>query len=307
MRWVFKFLSACVLLSLVGAFTLADSYDADYLTVKAKRLECVMDYHAKVLSIAASNVDFSLSQKAANMSALKTELVATAGTGDHKAYQKLFMQLKSDARNSDDSLKQARAKAKDLPQATKDSIMAERARIKAEFVECKMSANYMGAKKKAEYYSKMLYRARKEAGRLSEKGVETAELNAIADEAEAAIVVPLKNATAKGVPRANSMKAFRNYCLWSGCRDGINYHFSAKFGIAKLSSVTAAIEQKANSAGLSNEIGSVRAHLASAKSELEKVGTGSYTKEQSEEVWKHINLAHKELKEILAKINKGGA
>ena len=141
------------------------------------------------------------------------------------------------------------------------------------------------------------YQTRADA--IKAKGVDTTTLDKILSDAKTQIVDPLKSEIEADTDAKTAQATLQKYCLFDGCKTGINFHLAAKFEIAKLNIALLAIQ---NTNATESQISQLKTDITSAQSALTSVGTSKYTDTTKSQVWNNIQAANtfiKQIKDIL--------
>jgi len=184
----------------------------------------------------------------------------------------------------------------------RQELRSEYSTLLDEYQTCHYEALEGFANAKIEGYESALELASERMSNLSEKGVDTSELESLIDEAQDSVISPLKDEVASAEDGPKMREAIASYCLFDGCPNGENFHFAAKFETTKLGSVLDAMEEDAIEAGLGDEVEEASAHLGDAQESLDGVGTGRYPSGEGEEVWESIKDAADIIRDILGEL-----
>jgi hypothetical protein len=138
----------------------------------------------------------------------------------------------------------------------------------------------------------------KKVDELSAKGIDITLLQQVLDDAEDQTVNALKDAVDLAKDSKEIHEAVKSYCLYDGCKDGKNFHLSAKFEIARLKTALDIAKTSENSYKASDKIPELEGSIESADSALAKIGDSAYDADSKKEVWDSINSANSLVKEI---------
>lgn len=280
---------------LLASFALADADDASYLSVRADRISCSIDFHNAVMTSIVGKVPqaSSLNDWINKLKSDETQLKTLAANGDHKVFEQYVRDtLHLDIKKADEAVRGIRKNYKgyNVTKEVRESLKESFKTAQETFKACISQNELKVADKRADYYERVLAKRQEQVEKLAKRNISTSALTDLINQAKSIIVTPLENA-AKSGDTAQAQAALKQYCLWSGCTNGINFHFAAKFEIARLSALLAKITPIANAAGLTPELNAVRTELDAAKSALDAVGNADYGTGQRDNIWNHIKAA----------------
>jgi len=147
-------------------------------------------------------------------------------------------------------------------------------------------------------FTSILDAYQKKADALKEKGLDTTTLDQVISDAKTQIITPMQNALDSAKDATSAKQALQNYCLYDGCKTGTNFHFQAKWEIAKLDIALARISSNANATQVQPKTTELQTDINNAKTALSSVGTQKYTDTQNKQVWDNIKAANQLVKEI---------
>lgn len=287
----------------MAAAVLADDDDAAYMSIRADKLACKIDFHIAVLTELGTKLNNSteISKWISKLKEDKDKLHEFASKGDDKEFHKFQRDiLHDDAKSAGDSLKGIRKNfkrynvTKDMRTSLKELFKADR----INFTNCISQIDLKIAERRVEYYTKILAKRREKIEKLSKRNISVADLNDIIARAQDTIVTPLQNAVNTG-DAAQAGAALKQYCLFSGCRNGTNFHFAAKFEIARLSDLLAKVSSGPKAAEIAPQAVTIQAELNSAKSALDAVGNASFGENQRDQVWNQIKAAAESFRKLI--------
>ncbi len=174
-----------------------------------------------------------------------------------------------------------------------------------DFETCNFDSMERFAQAKIDAYEKVLERAGQRSEDLSEKGVDTGDLDDLIADAEDEILNPLQDAVGDAKTAEELREALGSYCLFNGCKDGMNFHFAANWQIEKLDSILDLIEEDAEEAGLSDDWDDANDYLETASSNLDEIGYDQYEGTEHDDVWDNIRSASGALKDIISELRSG--
>jgi hypothetical protein len=135
--------------------------------------------------------------------------------------------------------------------------------------------------------------------RLSANGVNTANMTIVLQGAQTEIIQPYQAAIGSGANTTQIWAALKQYCLYDGCPNGLNYHLDARFTIAKLDAIAAKVSTVSND---TVDLNNAQASLNSASTELAIVGTAQYSGGNGVKIWTNIRSAEVSLHGALKKL-----
>lgn len=171
------------------------------------------------------------------------------------------------------------------------------------YQSCDFSALKLFADAKVAGYEQILAAYSSQDANLSSRGIDTANLTLIVQNANNAVVQPLQ-AAINGAKNASQLQAAINgYCLFDGCAGGVNGHVSAYMTWARAQAILGKLESlnKTNATATAQ----VNADLGSSKAELGLVGTAAYAGSQETVVWSNLTAASALVKKMI--ISAGGS
>ncbi len=136
------------------------------------------------------------------------------------------------------------------------------------------------------------------ASNLSGKGIDTSAMTSLIQDAKTQIIAPLQSAIESATDGKSLADALHKYCLFDGCKDGTNFHFAAKWEIAKLSAMENYVKAQPKAANYTTQLDKVTSDLNSANAGLSAVGSSQYDDHQST-VWDPIKDAAETLKQVI--------
>ncbi len=309
---VFAVLSVLALLALAAAAT-ADSEnkdkgnDAENLQSYSDRALCNIDFHSKVLSDTAAKVPQASALKswADKLASDASQLKSMAAANDSAAFHKFVREtLNDDLKAADAAVRNERKnyRAYNVTKNVTEELKEDYKAGKKAFSQCERQNNIKIAQQRVNVYSHFLSQRQEEIVKLEKRNISTAELSAIITEAQDTIVKPIQDAISSGdINRVAA--ALKQYCLENGCRNGTNFHFSAKFEQARLAALLSVVKPDANTLSLTAELANVQGNLAESKAALKSVGTADYKSSQRNQVWKPLKSTVEALEKLRQNLN----
>ncbi len=159
----------------------------------------------------------------------------------------------------------------------------------AEYRECIASSLEKYGNAKVSAYEHMLDRAESRADELESKDLDVSELRNLISQAQSDIVDVLKGDLKNAETGEQIRNAIRSTCMYDGCPNGMNFHFSAKWHIAKMESI---VDLYGDDVDFSEASG----YLDEAEDILDSSGNGFLN---DGELWRNIRAASNSIKEAL--------
>ncbi len=281
--------------------------DADDLQSYADRAACNIDFHSKVISGTADRVPQAAALKdwAAKIARDESQLKNLAAAGDADAFHKFVKEtLSSDLKAADSAVRDERKnfKAYNTTEDTKEALKNDYKTGHDAFAACEKQGNIKVAQQRVNAYSRFLSQRQDELDKLAKRNITTTGVSAIIADAQTTIVKPLQDAVGSA-DAEKATAALKQYCLFDGCRNGTNFHFSAKFEQARLAALLAQVKPEADAAGLSSQLAKIQGSLDDSKSALRSVGTADYKSTQSNQVWSPLKSAAEALRKLRQDLN----
>jgi hypothetical protein len=158
---------------------------------------------------------------------------------------------------------------------------------------------------KLEGYKTIVERLEERADNLSAKGLDTSGLEELIDDVEEQVIEPLEDALDDADTAEEVREALGDYCMFNGCKGGLNFHMAAKWHIEKLDQILELVEDDSEDAGLGDEWDTAKDYVSDADSALDSVGDGQYGGSEHDDVWDNIESASDELKDIISALRSG--
>lgn len=159
--------------------------------------------------------------------------------------------------------------------------------LKQGYVNCTTTPYMQIAEQKLNSYESDIQVAQNNIAKLSSYGLNTTILNITVLNANTTIITPLSQAITSANNATQLKSAIDSYCLYDGCLNGTNYHFAARFAIAKVNATIIAIMSSDPNA-TSSDLNAAQSHINNASAELELVGTQIYKKNEGKIIWANI-------------------
>ena len=169
---------------------------------------------------------------------------------------------------------------------------------KSKYVECHSKALKAYAEAKIKKYESIISEYQKKTGTLSSKGLDVANLNMILNDAETNIFAPFREAVNSATNNEEIKKALEAYCMFNGCKNGINFHLAARFEVEKLTQIYIKVKARDDSSKVADELEKLKTYIDASSSTLAEAGDSQYKNGQGEKIWSNIRNAHSMIKEI---------
>ncbi len=296
-----------VLIALLLAMPLvsADSGNltSQYLSASAQQVKCKTDFMVGVIDSITSTVNNSgsLSSFASALQSDESQLQTYADGGQVDSYRSYLQgTYDPELKSARDAIVQWRlADGRNTTASERQTLRSDYASLRSTFDSCELSAVKDYADAKVTGYQAILAEYQKKADNLSAKGIDTSNLTSLISQAQSTIVTPLQSALDSANDSKGVADAVRSYCLYNGCKNGTNFHFAAKWDIAKLTAIESYVQSKPASANFTSQLGQVTSDLTSASAMLQGIGTSDYQPGQQAQVWDPIKDAANVLTQVI--------
>lgn len=276
---------------------------ARYLDASAQQVKCKTDFMTGVISGITSSVPSasSLTTYADKLQGDESQLESYAAAGSADSYRDYLRgTYDPDLKSAREAIIQWRVSAiGSLNASERQAIRSSYSSLRSVFDSCEMNAIKGYAQAKVDGYDQILSVAQDRASNLSAKGIDASGLTSLISQARNAIVASLQSAIDSASDGKSLATAVRSYCLYNGCKDGTNFHFAAKWEIAKLTAIEAHVQAQPKAANYSSQLSQVTGDLNTAGSQLSSKGTSDYAPGQESQVWDPIKDAAKTLTEVI--------
>ena len=289
-------------LSLAVAFA-DDSVKRDSsLGKSADVLVCKIDFTLAVLN--AYQSVFNASNFSSSIVALGKDKVQLQSliSADNASSVREFVKntLDNDLKFARMSIEDVRSTShKDLSKEQKQSLKDAYKRAQESLTTCQRSGLKTLGDKRVGEFTKILDQHLTLADRFAAKGIDVSGMKKVIEDAKTQVITPLKDALAKANSTEEVQAAVRKYCLFNGCKNGVNFHFAAKFESEKLSAILNYI--RANNISVSDDkISKVQGSITSTRAMLVEIGSAQYTND-AKNVRNSIQKAYGDLKDVRVK------
>jgi len=289
---------------LLTNFILAEgNYTKDHskeLQAAYNNAKCRIDFSMGVISamVSASSSASSLSNYSDKLASDMTELQTFVNNNDWDGF-KSFVKSTFDpdfkvARETVNSWRKT-SSWRNLTAEQRKSLRDSYSSQKSTYDTCHLNSLKEVGQGRVTAFNAILDSHQKRADTLKSKGLDTSSLDKIIQDAKTQIVDPLQAALNNTRDAKAVHSALKGYCLFDGCKEGINFHLEAKFEIAKLE---IALNKLKTSNVSADKLTQLETYINNAKNALNSVGTGRYNDQTKRQVWNNIKSAYSKIKEI---------
>lgn len=188
-------------------------------------------------------------------------------------------------------------KESNLSSNTISTLKTDYASSKSSYQQCTFLVLSQIGSHRINQYNKIISHYQARANKLSAQGFNVTELNETLNQSKSEVVNPLQSAFSNSTNSSQIRKVLGSYCLFSGCKNGLNYHLAAKFSTEELGLVISKLDNISNvNATLLNNATTT---LANAKAELAIVGNSKYTGNEANVIWTNITYSKIAIKKIV--------
>ncbi len=261
----------------------ASGVSAQLLGASAQEAQCRNDFmvgYINAIIAAVPNSSASLSGLPGTLQADIVTLKGYAASGDVSGYRDYLRGT------YDPALKTARetiAQTKPWRGASSDTragLKSSYAQLRQTFDACQLSAAQAFGQAKVAAYQQYLdeyaNRTNMISSRNGTRGMDTGSMSQLVSDAGSQIVGPLQSAVSAASNVSGVREALGRYCLYDGCKDGVNFHLAARYEAVRLAATLAFVESRAG-ANASSYFAQADADLATAQATLASVGTSPYS------------------------------
>ncbi len=281
----------------------AQEEKTEYLEAKYTKIACAIDFRADVMEVTAEKVTQAsdLIAHAETLSNDKAQLQALAKAGDAKDFREYVREtLRPHMKEAKNAFREDRKKFKEW-NVSKETILELRGEYNESRAEwnCRDGAILQVGEAKVAWYEAHLAKKEARTQNLSEKGIDTTEMEEIIANAWTQIVAPLREAVSSEDP-LTVKNALRTYRLFNGGNESsISYHFAAKYQVARLGAILEAIAPEAREAGYEGKVDEIQGIVDSTKALLSEIADEKYAPGEGEEVWGNIRHGFTQLRELI--------
>jgi len=223
-----------------------------------------------------------------------------AGFGEYMrgTFEQNFREAKEEMRNARNRMREGdeRGNGKML------RLRSEYEGLNGTYAQCNYNTMKNIAQERMRWMNQVMEHWKNKSANLAQKGVDTAELDSVIDDAEETVVGPYANQIQNAGDDKQIRTAMGSYCLGNGCANGLNYHFYAKAEIAKLNGILGYLESDAEEAGLGGQVSEAKGHLDSAGDGVQETGQNQYGHGVSDSVWGNLRNAADAIRSVFREL-----
>ena len=275
-----------LLLALPMAYADSGNLSSQLLSSALAHVECKTTFETGVVNLITTNVPSasSLTPYATTLQNDEQKLQTYANNGDADGFRTYAQgTYDPDVKSLNDAIVAWRkAPGKNLSASTRQAINSGDKSLRTTLESCQFTALQDYANAKLTWYNSALGDAQARATNLSAKGLDTTSLDSVISSAQSTIVTPFQSAIGSATDSKGLMAALQQYCLFDGCRSGTNYHFSARWDIAKTSAVETYLQGKPEAGNFTSQFSQVTSDVSQSQSALYTVGMSAYGSGQSD-------------------------
>ena len=188
-------------------------------------------------------------------------------------------------------------KNKNLTWEQKQSLEEFYNKTKSDFFVCQDNSLKNILINRLEAYESILNDSQKQIDKIRNAGIDVSSLESVITEARTQILSPLESA----INAINNSEAkqfsLNNYCLFNGCKKGKNFHFQAKFELAKMQIILNVLKENQNLSSTAL-VGQFENNFNKAKASLNKFDGEKYSADNEKAIWDSIKVSHSKLNEV---------
>ncbi len=261
-------------------------------------LKCKTDFSISIMN-SLQNVGANLS---IYITTLQEDLAKVEPLSDDRDALRDFVKntYEKDIKNSREAVNQWRKdQYRNLTKEQKTTLQQAYQDARTSFDGCQLDALKALSDKRVQDMKDSLVPYQSRIDKLSEKGLDVTELQKILADAQIQIITPLQNALDSAKDAQSIQDALRKYCLFNGCRNGVNYHLEAKFETERLNQILAYLQKNNSSNETAQKLAQAQIALNSAKGLLLEIGTTNFG-DQGKQLWSTLKSVQQILKETYA-------
>ncbi len=301
------FLAVLFFTLVAGAFALAqgeESAKGENFNSEYAHAQCKADFTVGVINSLIKNLQgVSLSQYSDTLKQDIEKIKEAANSEDKEKFRDLVKTFDSDLKEANKAIRDAR-KTGNISNETKAALKTAYEELHRTYNGCSFEALKKVANKKVEQYEKKLAKLEENANNFAKKGLEISGMLKVIQDAKEQIIVPLQTAINAATDAKSVRAAFKKYCLYDGCKDGVNFHLAVKFEMAKLEALIGKARQENLTADAQAKLDKAQAGLDAAKLLLANIGTAEYRGENGKEVAEKLREVAKDIQEAYKSIRQ---
>ena len=255
-----------------------------YIIAKAE-----VDFYSSVVSSMTSLVSSDkLTNDVAKLQADLTQIQTYASSGDRISLEKFVQDTFEPDLNTikQDILAWRRTNYKSLTTEQKTSLKTSFNKSVSDFQAGRLAAYKNFAWGRIYYFENVLAIYQNRINNLKSRGLNVSSLNLLLADAKKTIVDPVQAVINSAKDASSLNQAIKEYSLFDGSQNGINFHLAAKFNVALLQ---ISLDKLKTISGISQtSITKLQSDINTANSALSSVGTKQYTTSQKNQIWNAI-------------------
>ncbi len=277
----------------------------------ADSFKCKIDFTVAYIE-SLSSLGANLSSYSDRLKADVAQLDSLISAGNRSAFKDFVKNfLEPDFKSTREAEHQWRKdNYRNLTKEQKTSLRASYKESKAVFEDCQKKTLFEHGNQRVELFEKILTQYKERTDRFASKGLNPEGMNKVLEDAKTQVVEPLRSAIDSTNDSQTLKNILRKYCLFNGCKNGVNYHLAARFEMERLSATLNYLKEKLNTSEFNAKFSEVESNLNVAKGILSEVASAQYNDngkqifnkiKSSYEILKNINREEKEKQNLLNK------
>jgi len=300
-----EFLFGVMLLSLllISIITIAaetNNSTSKELNLALGNIKCRTDFTSSVINTMISIIPSdALTQASTKLGSDYTQLQTYSDSGDKDSFRNYIKNNYDPDLKSLSTVVQSwrQTNLKNLTIDQKKSLKDDYTNLKTTYDTCHLSSLKDYGTGRINAFNSILDGYQTKVDNLKSKGIDTTSLQKVIDDAKSQIIQPMQNALATATDETTIRQVLQGYCMFDGCKNGINYHLAAKFELAKLDIALTKIKANSNVSIVQDNVTQLETEVNNAKTELTAVGTSKYT-DSGKQIWDNIKAAYQIVKDI---------
>jgi hypothetical protein len=289
-----------VLVLFLVPLVFAEEAKGNAISATSNALKCKTNFFIDVLNSMAINISVAdnLTQYANKLQEDLKQIETIATAGDMDAL-KTFVKT-----TYEPDLKAAREEAntwrnnnhKNLTKEQKVDLKERYDVTEKKFNGCHLLAFKEMANRRIDEFNKHLARYQSVIEKLSARGVNTSAMQKVVDDAKLIVITPLQSEAANATTEKEVKEILKKYCLYDGCRNGVNYHLAVRFEIAKLDATSKFLKKDGNVSNYGDRIAKMENSGKAAEAFMKGIGNKAFN-DGGKAVKMNVASAYDSLKE----------
>ncbi|MEK6892670.1 MAG: hypothetical protein AABX07_00535 [Nanoarchaeota archaeon] len=276
----------------------AEDAKGNAISAASTALKCKTDFFIDVLNSMTINITSAenLTQYSTKLQddLKQIEIIIAQNNSTLKTFIKTTYE--PDLKSAREAVNNWRRDNKNLTKEQKTELKRNYAEIEKTFNGCQLTALKEMANKRIDEFNKHLTRYQNVTDKLLAKGVNVSAMQKVIDDARLQIIAPLQAEIANKTSEKDVKSALKKYCLYNGCRDGINYHLAQRFEIAKLDATSKFLKQDKNASRFGDKISRMENSGRAAEAFMKGIGNKAFN-DGGKAVKFSVDSAYNSLKE----------